>query len=148
VLAAAEGQRADGNEFERTRDRVHAELRRTFARNAPVTATLTLPEGSLEAALGDAEVRRSPLALVRSAAVRVDVDDELELRALLLCASSEDCARVRRFLLDARNDLANALEPHPPRAEIGPESAGRVELSLSLSTSELARALGPRGADD
>jgi hypothetical protein len=148
VLAAAEGQRVVGSEAENTRDRVHAELRRTFGQGAPVTATLTLPEGWLEAALGDPDVHRSPLALVRAAIVRVDVGDSLDVRVLCVCATADDCSRVQRFLHEARDDLASALGPEPPRIEVAPERDGRVEFSFALSTNELERALAPRGSDD
>jgi hypothetical protein len=141
VLAAAEGRRRDGTEAERASDGVHAELRRTFARNAPVTATLALPEGWLEAALRDPEVRASPLALVRSAAVRLDVAESLSFHVLLVCTTAEDCARVRAFVRNARDDLATALGPNPPHVEIAPAREGRVEFSFTLTTSELARAL-------
>jgi hypothetical protein len=143
VLAAAEGQRTDGSEAERARDRVHVELRRTFGKGAPVTATLTLPDGWLEAMLGDAEVRRSPLALVRSAALRANAGETLELDALFVCASSDDCARVAKFLIDARSDLERALGHEALRGlrRVGEQDGPRVELSLSLSERELSALL-------
>jgi hypothetical protein len=146
VLAAAEGQRSDGTEAERMRDRVHAELRQSFGRGAPVSATLTLPEGSLEAALGDAEVRRSPLALVRSAALRVTVDDSIELQALFVCADAGDCARFAKFLDGARDDLERALgtEGALRRLRVGAQTGERIELSLSLAADDIERFLAPR----
>jgi hypothetical protein len=141
VLAAAEGQRPDGSEVERARDRVHVELRRTFGRGAPAIATLTLPEGWLETAFDrDSDVRRSPLALVRSAALRVNVGDTLDLDALFVCASPDDGSRVARFLIDAKSDLERALGSTTALRglrRVGEQAGARVELSLSLSPSEL-----------
>jgi len=149
VLAAAEGQRADGSETERTRDRVHAELRRTFGRGAPVTATLALPEGWLEAALGDADVRRSPLALVRSAALRLNIGDAIDLDALFVCKTKDDCAEVAKFLKGARSDLERVLGSSSAIrrfAAVGDEDDERVEISMSLSTSDVVRFLAPHDA--
>jgi hypothetical protein len=146
VLAAAEGHRADGSPSEKTRDRVHVELRRTFGRGAPVTATLTLPDGSLEAALGDPEARRSPLALVRSAAVRANVEKNLEIDALLVCASADDCARVSKFLADVRGDIERELGSTDALRhfkDVGKQDKERVTLSLRLSLEDVRRYLAP-----
>jgi hypothetical protein len=127
LLAAAEGKRGDGNESERTRDLVHSELRRTFGGGAPVTATLTLPDGWLEAAFGDPDVRRSPLALVRSANV-------------------DDCSRVATFLRDVRKDLEShlgAATVFRRFAESDPAHPERVGTSLSLPMSDVARLFAP-----
>jgi len=141
VLAAAEGQRTEGSEVDRTRDRVHVELRRTFGKGAPVIATVTLPEGSLEAALGgDSEIRRSPLALVRSAALRVNVGDTLDVDALFVCESKDDCSGVAKFLVEAKSDLEGAFGATTLLRgfrRIGEQTGPRVELSLSLSPQEL-----------
>jgi hypothetical protein len=146
VLAAAEGHRADGSPSEKTRDRVHAELRRTFGRGAPVNATLTLPEGSLEAALSDPEARRSPLALVRSAALRVSVGKDLDIDALFVCASADDCERVARFLVDLRGDIERQLGSNAALRhfdEVGKRDKERVTLSLRLTLDDVRRYLAP-----
>ncbi|HEX6278090.1 MAG TPA: hypothetical protein VFZ53_33830 [Polyangiaceae bacterium] len=140
VLAAAEGQRTDGSEVDRTRDRVHVELRRTFGKGAPVIATVTLPEGSLETALGDREIRRSPLALVRSAALRVNVGDTLDVDALFVCESKDACSGVAKFLVEAKSDLERAFGATTLLLgfrRVGEQTGPRVELSLSLTPSEL-----------
>ena len=145
VLAAAEGHRSDGNASEKIRDRVHSELRRSFGRGSPITATLTLPEGSLEAALGDPEVRLSPLSLVRSAAVRIDVGERVDLEALLVCASTDDCTSVAKFLVEVRGDIERALGPNATPRRFG-EIRGneeRIEFSLSLTIDDIAGYLTP-----
>jgi len=149
VLAAAEGHRSDGNENERTRDRVHSELRRTFGRDAPITATLTLPDGWLEAALGDPEVHRSPLALVRSAALRVNVAEKLDVDGLLVCASADDCARVAKFMVDLHADIERELGPNAAVRrlfEIGKQDKERLSFSLSLSLEDARHYLAPPAA--
>ena len=146
VLTAAEGKRGDGNESERTRDRVHSELRRTFGGGAPVTATLTLPDGWLEAAFGDPDARRSPLALVRSAAARVTVEKKLDVDVLLVCSNADDCSRVAAFLRDARADLERGLgtaSVFRRFAESDPRHPERLETSLSLPLGDVERLLAP-----
>jgi hypothetical protein len=146
LLAAAEGKRGDGNESERTRDLVHSELRRTFGGGAPVTATLTLPDGWLEAAFGDPDVRRSPLALVRSAAARVNVEKSVDVDVLLICSNVDDCSRVATFLRDVRKDLEShlgAATVFRRFAESDPAHPERVGTSLSLPMSDVARLFAP-----
>lgn len=146
VLAAAEGHRATGSPSEQVRDKVHAELRRTFGHGALSTATLTLPEGSLEAALGDPEARHSPFALVRSAALRVNVDKNVDIDAELVCASEMDCARVAKFLHDLRGDLERELGSDTALRhfdELGRRDGARVMLSLELSLDDVRRYLAP-----
>ncbi|HEY3497481.1 MAG TPA: hypothetical protein VGK73_22445 [Polyangiaceae bacterium] len=147
VLDAAEGHRADGNESERVRDRLHAELRRSFGGQAPIIATLALPEGWLEQALGDPEVRRSPLALLRSAALRAEVSDRVELRALFACAKSADCDGVEAFLKNVRADLGPALGPALSKrlAEVSLQRNGeRIELSGAHAAEETRALFAPR----
>jgi hypothetical protein len=146
LLAAAEGHRSDGTDLERTRDHVHAELRRSFGRGAPVTATLTLPSGWLESAFGDSVAARSPLALVRSAAVRVTVGERVELEGLLLCANADDCSHVAKFLVNARGDLETALGSDAALRhfrDVGKQDGERVEIALSLGLDEVAKFLSP-----
>lgn len=149
VLAAAEGQKRDGSESERTRDRVHSELRRVFGHGAPITATLTLPEGWLEAALGDPDVHRSPLALVRSAALRVNVNEKLDLYGLLVCASTDDCARVAKFMVDLHGDVERELGSNAALRrwfEVGKQDKERLSFSLSLSLEDVRHYLAPPAA--
>ncbi len=142
VLAGAEGHRATGSDSEQISDRVHAELRRTFGLGALATATLTLPEGSLETALGDPEARRSPLALVRSAALRVDVKNDVGIDAKLICLSENDCARVSEFLHGLREDFERELGKDSPFRhfdEIGRREKASVFVSLKLSLDDVRR---------
>jgi hypothetical protein len=148
VLAAADGHRTDGSASEKIRDRVHTELRRSFGRGAPVTATLTLPEGSLEAALGDPEVRHSTLSLVRSAALRINVGERIDLEALLVCATAGDCSSVAKFLGEVQDEVERTLGSNAARRPFG-EIRGnkeRIELSQSLTIDDIASYLAPPDA--
>ena len=78
--------------------------------------------------------------------MRLDIAESLEVHALLLCATADDCARVRAFVQAARDDLGAALGPKTPRVELAPERAGRVEFSFAVTLDELSRALEPNGA--
>ena len=147
VLDAAEGHRPEGDESERVRDRLHAELRRSFGGQSPIVATLALPEGWLEQALGDPEVRRSPLALLRSAALRADVRDRIDLRALFACAKAADCDGVEAFLKDLRTDLAPVLPSALTKrlADLSLQrNAERIEVSGTLTPEETRALLAPR----
>jgi hypothetical protein len=111
-----------------------------------VTATLTVPDGWLEAALGDPEVRRSPIALVRSAAARVNVAKNVDLDVLLICATADDASRVAAFLRDVRSDLEDGLGATTVFrrfAAIDPRHPERIETSLSVPFDDVARALAP-----
>jgi hypothetical protein len=145
LLDAAEGHRPDGSAEERVRDRLHAELRRTFGQGAPLVATLALPEGWLENALGEPDVGRSPLSRLRSAALRAEVRDQVEIRALLACAGPTECEPVERFLRDARAELAPVFGAELAKrlAELVLERhAERIELSGRLDAAETRALFG------
>ena len=147
VLDAAEGHRPEGDESERVRDRLHAELRRSFGGQAPLVATLALPEGWLEQALGDPEVRRSPLALLRSAALRADVRDRIDLHALFACAKAPDCDGVEAFLKNLRTDLGPILPPALAKrvATLSLQRTDeRIEVSATLAPEETRALFAPR----
>lgn len=137
VLDAADGHAHPGNELERASDALHSELRRSFGKNAPLIATLALPAGWLERAVDDPEAARSPLAHLRSAALRADVADHIGVNALLACESADGCAAVERFLAAARSDVTALLGP-----SIGVELA-RVRVERSEARVELAGTLTP-----
>jgi hypothetical protein len=142
LLDGAEGRRAEGSAEERERDRLHAELRRAFGRNAPVVATLALQEGWLRATLGDPEVERSPLATLRSAALRVEIATDVELTGLVACDDPARCQVLERFLLEARSELRALLPPEAApaleRLALTRKDA-RLDLSAKLSAGELAK---------
>lgn len=105
VLDAADGQGAPGTELERTRDRLHVELRRRVGENAPIRATLSLAPGWLENALGEPEASSSPLSKLRSAAVAVELGTALSLRALLGSESPAAGAELEQLLRSLARDL-------------------------------------------
>jgi hypothetical protein len=142
LLDGAEGRRAEGSPEERERDRLHAELRRSFGRDAPFVLTLALPDGWLEQALGDPTVERSPLATLRSAALRAEIGADIELSGLVACDDPGRCEALERFLNDARRDLHALLGPDAGRAldaiTLNRKDA-RLELSARLRTDDVTK---------
>lgn len=90
LLDAADGKAAHGNDLERTRDRLHGELRRRLGENTPIRATLSLQPGWLEQALGEPEASASPLSKLRSAAAGVTLGTALGVNALLVSETAAD----------------------------------------------------------
>lgn len=109
------------------RDRLHAELRRTVGQGAPVIASLVLPRGWLGTLMGDAEAERSPLAVLRTAVLRANVGNGLDVAGTVVCENEADATRLERFLTTLRADLGGE----------------RVEGALALLT---ALAIVRRGA--
>ena len=109
-------------------------------------ATLTLPEGWLERTFPEPGIERSPLAQLRSAALRASATGErLEVRALLACAKPEACDPMERFLKDARQELVAALGPELGKrvSDIGLVRQGdRFELQGSLNAEETRTLFG------
>jgi hypothetical protein len=137
LLDGAEGRRAEGEPEQRERDRLHAELRRVVGRDAPVVLTLALPKGWLPAALGDPAAELSPLATLRSAALRAEIGADLELAGLLACDDAARCQALERFMLDARSDLRSLVPPEGARA------LERLTLTRKDTRLELAARLDP-----
>jgi len=105
LIDAADGHRADGTPAEHQRDELHVELRRVTGRGAPVIATLVLPPGWLSRTLGDQTAEQSPLAAIRTAALRADATDQLDVAGVVGCATGDACERLERFVENARADL-------------------------------------------
>jgi hypothetical protein len=143
ILDISDGRASEGTELDRLRDRLHAELRRTFGRGAPVLATVVVPEGWLARAFGP-EAQGSPLATIRSAALRVEVSDRIGIGGFLGCLSEKDCAEVADFLRDTSKSVAPLLGQDAARL-LGTISIRtereRIELYLELTGADLA-ALG------
>lgn len=129
VLDAADGQGAPGSELERTRDRLHVELRRRLGENTPIRATLSLAPGWLEEALGEPEAKASPLSKLRSAAVAVELGGALSLRALLVSETAADSTALEGLLRSLARDMG-----------VGSFSlrVNGVELELRAEVSEAA----------
>jgi hypothetical protein len=141
LLDAADGHRADGTPAERERDQLHAEFRRVVGRGAPIVATLALPEGWLARTLADPEAELSPLATLRTAALRADVNAEVDVAGVIGCRDADGCERLERFFGAARADLATLLPGSAEllnRLELRRENA-RLELTARASTAELAK---------
>jgi len=142
LLDGAEGRRAEGSPEERERDRLHAELRRSFGRDAPFVLTLALPDGWLERVLGDRTAERSPLATLRSAALRAQIGADIELSGLVACDDPQRCEALERFLNDARRDLRTLLGPDAARALDGitlSRKDARLELSARLRAEDVTK---------
>jgi hypothetical protein len=148
IVDLAEGQSSDGDELERLRDHLHTELRRTFGRGAPVLATVVVPEGWLSRAFGP-EAQASPLATIRSAALRVEVGEHVAIGAFLGCMSEKDCAEVAEFLQETTRSAAPLLGPDGARV-LGAVSIRsereHIELSLTLTAADLVALSGLLGA--
>jgi hypothetical protein len=139
LIDAADGGRSDGTPDERERDALHRELRRVVGQNAPVIATLVLPEGWLARTLADPAAELSPLAAIRTAALRANVTDHVEIDGLIGTDGDEAGARLERFFVNARSDLAT-LFPNSADvfARVRVERHGpKLELSARLSPAEL-----------
>jgi hypothetical protein len=149
LLDGAEGRRAEGTPEERERDRLHAELRRVVGRGAPVVLTLALPNGWLRAALADPAAELSPLATLRSAALRAELGADVELAGLIACDDAARCEGLERFLQGARSDLTALVPPEGARAleriTLTRKDA-RLELAARLAADDVAKLLpaGPR----
>jgi hypothetical protein len=148
ILDAAEGRTREGSELERLRDRLHTELRRTFGRGAPVLATVVVPDGWLARTFGE-EAAASPLATIRSAALRIEVRDRVSVGAFLGCASEKDCGEVAAFLRDTSKSVAPLLGADGARllgAVALRQERERIELSLELTSTDLAAVAALLGA--
>ena len=144
ILRAAEGAEAHAGELERTRDRLHVELRRTFGRDAPLVTTVIVPAGFVTRTFGE-DAAQSPLSSIRSAALRAEVGERVVIGAFLGCASAEECGKLESFLLETRRDVAPLFEGTERRlldAIVIRRNGERIELRLELSFAEL-RELGP-----
>jgi hypothetical protein len=139
ILDIADGRTSDGSELDRLRDRLHSELRRTFGRGAPVQATVVVPEGWLARAFGP-EAEESPLATIRSAALRIEVGERVGIGGFLGCLSDKDCAEVAAFLRDTGKSVAPLLGADGARL-LGSVSIRqereRIELYLELTSTDL-----------
>jgi hypothetical protein len=144
IVDLAEGRTSEGSELERLRDHLHTELRRTFGRGAPVLATFVVPEGWLSRAFGP-EAQASPLATIRSAALRVEVGERVAVGGFLGCLSEKDCAEVAEFLSETSRSAAPLLGPDGARL-LGALSIRsereRIELSLTLTAADLVALSG------
>jgi hypothetical protein len=152
ILESAEGKPRTATELERTRDALHAELRNSFGRDAPVIATITLPGGWLERMLADREARLSPLSELRSAALRVEpAGDGFVLEALLTHGSPEAASQVEALLTELAAAFRPWLEQHAGARVAGQLSAERslaqLKFSVHLTREELERLLSAAAAD-
>lgn len=148
ILDLADGKAAVANEIEKARDGLHRTLREGFGRNAPLVATVTLPPGSLEAYLGDPDARLSPLAKLRSAALRVEpAGDGYLAEALLVHEDARAAQEVETFLRELLDDFGPLVEAQSSprvRAQLAPRREGdQLELSVHLTREELERVFAP-----
>ena len=104
LLDAADGHGQKGSDLERTRDRLHGELRRRMGENTPIRATLSLLPGWLEQALGEPEAGASPLSKLRSAAIGVELGSALSVRGLLVSETASDSAALEGLLRSLARD--------------------------------------------
>ncbi len=143
LLDAAEGHRPNGSEEQRLRDRLHAELRQRFGRDAPIIATLTVPPGFLERAFGP-DAAASPLATVRLAALRAKLEGGIVLGAYLGSGSEAGAVAVERFLHDAHHLVEPLLGDAASRlvkSAITERDREHVEVTMRIPESDAAALL-------
>jgi hypothetical protein len=144
ILDLADGKAAHPSALEEARDALHRTLREGFGRDAPLVATLTLPPGWLEAYLGDPEARLSPLAKLRSAALRVEpAGDGYLAEALLVHEDARAAEEVEAFLRELLDDFGPLVEQRTSarvRAQLAPRREGdKLKLSVHLTREEIER---------
>jgi hypothetical protein len=140
LIDSADVKRADGTPAERERDALHAELRRVVGRGAPIIATLVLPDGWLGRTLADPSADLSPLAAIRSAALRADVTDHVEIAGLVGTDGSDAGERLERFFTNARSDLTTLFPGSAElfaRVHVARHDA-RLEFDARLTDADLA----------
>jgi hypothetical protein len=145
ILDLADGKAVPPGELEKTRDALHRTLREGFGKNAPLIATLTLPPGWLETYLDDPEARLSPIAKLRSAALRVEpAGDGYLAEALLVhedARAAEDVESLLRELFDTFGSLIEAQTSPRARAQLVPRREGdKIRFSVHLTREEAERA--------
>jgi hypothetical protein len=148
ILDLADGRPAVASDLAQARDALHRTLREGFGKNAPLVATLTLPPGWLEVYLGDPDARLSPLAKLRSAALRVEpAGDGYLAEALLAHEDARAAEEVETFLrevLDTFGSLVEAQTSPRVRAQLAPRREGdKLKFSVHLTREELERAFAP-----
>ncbi len=148
ILDLADGKPAVKGELENARDALHRTLREGFGKNAPLVATLTLPPGWLEAYLDDPEARLSPLARLRSAALRVEpAGDGYLAEALLVHEDARAAEEVETFLREVLDTFGSLVEQQTSprvRAQLSPRREGeKLRFSVHLTREELERVFAP-----
>ncbi len=141
LIEAADGPRPDGTPAEHERDELHAELRRVVGQGAPIVGTLALPPGWLSRALAEPSADRSPLATIRSAAVRANVGTGIDITGLVACDGDDPCERLERFFRTASSDLGTLWpEAAPLLARLTlTRSAARIDFSVHLAPEDITR---------
>lgn len=138
VLDAADGKGADGSELERTRDRLHAELRRRLGDETPLRATLSLPAGWLEQTLADPAASASPISKLRSAAVGVKLGASVTLDGLLASETAADATALESVL--------RSLARHTDLLSVSIRANGvELEVRAELSEASVEALLRARG---
>jgi hypothetical protein len=111
-------------------------------RGAPVIATLALESGWLTRAMGDPAAEQSPIATLRSAAVRVEMGEELGVEGLVTCDTSASGERFEHFLADARGAMTELVPPEGvgllERVTLRREGA-RVDFSARFAPGDVTK---------
>ncbi len=107
----------------------HRALRGALGADAPVLASLELEAGWLERLFEDEPVDKSPLATRRAGAVRLSVEEDIEVAALLRCRDADGCRRLQAFLVDFTKRALPLVGP--------PWSSALSNVNLKLEAREL-----------
>jgi hypothetical protein len=111
---------------------VHASLRSKLGEDAPLLASWKLEPGWLELVSGEPLARKSPLAEVRAAGLRFDVEPELGARGLLVCGTPSACDEVATVLRDFSRDLGPILEEELGDNPLEGALIERVETAVQI----------------
>lgn len=122
-----------------TRERLHLALR-ARAGDAPLLGTAVLPPGWLQHWLGEPDVARSPLALVRAVVVRGELDGALRLHVELSAEDAAGAVRIEAFLRTAAADFLGLSEQAAALAV--QREAERVRVTLDERALALLDRLG------
>lgn len=119
----------------------HLALRAAVGR-APLVLSWVLPPGWLERWLDDPQVAASPLANIRTIALRAEAADALRVVAIATATDMGAAIRIQRFARRTLDDLATNGDGQGAARWAVAREAERVTLTLNLGRRELDALLG------
>ena len=132
---------SDGRAPSAERDTLHRALRRAIGEDGTLVSSFIVPEGLL-AELGGEASKRSLLGQVKAIALRLDLEKDVQLRAVIGCAVAESCRELGATLEQLAKTHARPLLER----ELGVASAERLRVSVHENQVRASLALGEREA--
>lgn len=127
---------AEAGASDAPRSAQHLALRASVGR-APLVLSWVLPPGWLERWLEDPQVTASPLANIRSVALRAEAGDALRVVAIVAASDTGAAIRLQRFARRMLDDLAIGGDGQGTGRWAVAREAERVTLTLNLDAREL-----------